>query len=322
MNAIVFDGKVRLRQESVPEASGEALLRVLRSGICNTDLEITRGYHRYQGVLGHEFVARVEEAPDPAWIGKRVVGEINCACHDCDLCLDGRERHCRQRTVLGIVGRPGAMAEFCVLPMENLHEVPDEISDDESVFVEPLAAACEILEQIKIRPIDRIAVLGDGKLAQLIAQVLVGETDTLTLIGKHRNKLDFAAHMGAEVKFAEEVEQDLRRWAGSFDVVVEATGVPSGFQTALTLVRPRGILVMKSTYHENLRFDAAPLVVNEIQVVGSRCGPFDKALARLQRHEVHVLPLVSERYPLSRGEEAFRRAQEGGVLKVLLDHSG
>lgn len=322
MNAIVFDGEIRFREEPSPKASsGEALLRVSHSGICNTDLEITRGYYRFRGVLGHEFVARVEDAPDAAWIGKRVVGEINCVCHRCDRCRRGLERHCRNRTVMGIVGRSGAMAEFCTLPMENLHEVPPEVSDEEAVFVEPLAAACEILEQVKVQPTDQIAVVGDGKLAQLIAQVLVGETPSLMVIGKHRNKLDFAAHMGAEVKFVQEVEKDPQRWAGAFDVVVEATGAPSGFQMALTLVRPRGTLVMKSTYHGSLCFDAAPLVVNEIQVVGSRCGPFDKALARLGRHEIHVLPLVSERYPLRRGVDAFLRAQESGVLKVILDHS-
>jgi threonine dehydrogenase-like Zn-dependent dehydrogenase len=321
VKAIVFDTEIHCGDIPRPEPNAhEAVLRVLRTGICNTDLEITRGYHQFQGVLGHEFVAVVEEAPDAAWIGKRVVGEINCVCHQCDRCHRGLERHCPHRTVLGILGRPGAMAEFCSLPLENLHEVPSVVSDDEAVFVEPLAAACEILKQVKIQPDHYVCILGDGKLAQLILQILARETRFLCVVGKHQNKLDLAARRGAEVRCVSEVEADLTRWAGDFDVVVEATGAPAGFQLALSLVRPRGMLVMKSTYHEKLCFDAAPLVVNEIQVIGSRCGPFDRAIALLERREIDVLPLVSDRLPLHRGVEAFHRAQEGEVLKVILEH--
>lgn len=323
MKAIVFDGAIRLQELPRPQPpANEALLRVVFAGICNTDLEITRGYHAFQGILGHEFVALVEEAVDKNWIGRRVVGEINCVCHQCDLCRRRLERHCRNRTVLGIVNRPGAMAEFCCLPVENLHEVPAEISDEEAVFAEPLAAACEILEQVKIRPDDSVCVLGDGKLAQLIARVLIRETRSVVMIGKHKDKLDLAAQAGAEVHFVREVEADLKRRAGAFDVVVEATGSPGGFQVALSLVRPRGVLVMKSTYHGELRFDAAPLVVNEIEVVGSRCGPFPVALEKLRQKAVDVRPLLSVRFPLQDGLKAFHRAQESGVLKVLLDPAG
>lgn len=296
----------------------EAVVRVVQAGICNTDIEITRGYHAFHGVLGHEFVGVVERSPDQRWVGRRVVGEINCVCHQCDLCRRGLEKHCKNRTVLGIVNRPGAFAEFCTLPMENLHEVPEGVSDDEAVFVEPLAAACEILEQVTIRPQDRLCLIGDGKLALLISQVLVRESRSLTVIGKHGSKLKLAAGWGAQGVKSAEVERDLRQFTGMFDVVVEATGSPSGFRLALELVRPRGTLVMKSTYQGELNFDAAPLVVNEIHVVGSRCGPFGVALEKLKRHEVEVKPLISDRYPLAEGIRAFGRAQENGVLKVLV----
>ena len=300
-------------------SSTEALIRVLQAGICNTDIEITRGYHRFHGILGHEFVGIVEQAPEAHWRGRRVVGEINCACHHCDLCRRGLEKHCRHRTVLGIVNRPGALAEFCTLPLENLHEVPDEIPNDEAVFVEPLAAACEILEQVTILPDDRLCVVGDGKLAQLIVRVLARQGGTLTAIGKHEKNLDRMAGCGARVLGLEAVERDQQQLAGMFDIVVEATGAPSGFQTALMLVRPRGTLVLKSTYHAALSLDAAPLVVNEIHVVGSRCGPFRTALEKLQRREVEVSSLISARYPLVHGLDAFDQSRKSGTLKVLVD---
>lgn len=302
-----------------PRASGtEAVIRVLQAGICNTDIEITRGYHQFHGILGHEFVGIVEQSPDPHWRGRRVVGEINCACHHCDLCARGLEKHCRNRSVLGIVNRPGALAEFCVLPLENLHEVPGEMSDDEAVFVEPLAAACEILEQVTVLPDDRLCVVGDGKLAQLIVRVLARQGGALTAIGKHEGNLDRMAGCGVRTLLLEAVEQERKQLAGTFDIVVEATGSPSGFQTALMLVRPRGTLVLKSTYHDALCLDAAPLVVNEVRVVGSRCGPFPAALEKLRSREVEVTALISARYPLARGLDAFEQARKSGTLKVLV----
>lgn len=322
MKAIVFDGTLALRE--VPEPLGsreEARVRVLQAGICNTDLEITRGYHQFKGVLGHEWVGVVEEAADPRWVGRRVVGEINCACHRCEMCRRGWPKHCLNRTVLGILNHPGAMAEFCTLPLENLHEVPTEITDDEAVFVEPLAAACEILEPGVIQPEDRVCLLGDGKLAQLIAQVLVREVKALTVIGKHRRKLDFMTRWGAKTLSSDVVEHD-QSLPGAFDVVVEATGSPHGFSQAVSLVRPRGTIVLKSTYHDELRLDAAPIVVNEIRVLGSRCGPFRTALEKLRRREVEVAGLISESFPLAQGVQAFERAEQEGVLKVLVKMQG
>jgi threonine dehydrogenase-like Zn-dependent dehydrogenase len=319
MKAIVFDGTLRVCEVPPPQVSSdEALIRVLQSGICNTDIEITRGYHQFHGILGHEFVGIVEQTTDPRWQGRRVVGEINCACHHCDLCLRGLEKHCRNRSVLGIVTRPGALAEFCALPLENLHEVPDGISNDEAVFVEPLAAACEILEQITVLPDDRLCVVGDGKLAQLIVRILARQGGVLMAIGKHEKNLDRMAGCGARVLLLDAMERERKQLAGTFDIVVEATGSPSGFQTALALVRPRGTLVMKSTYHGALSFDAAPLVVNEVRVVGSRCGPFRTAVEKLERQEVEVSSLISARYPLTRGLEAFEQARKSGTLKVLV----
>jgi threonine dehydrogenase-like Zn-dependent dehydrogenase len=319
MKAIVFDGSLQVREVPPPRASStEALIRVLQAGICNTDIEITRGYHQFHGILGHEFVGIVEQTPDPHWRGRRVVGEINCACHQCDLCRRSLEKHCRNRSVLGIVNRPGALAEFCALPLENLHEVPDEIPNDEAVFVEPLAAACEILEQVTVLPDDRLCVVGDGKLAQLIVRVLARQGEALLAIGKHERNLDRMAGCGARVMLLAAVERKREQLAGRFDIVVEATGSPSGFQTALMLVRPRGTVVLKSTYHGALSLDAAPLVVNEIRVVGSRCGPFRTALEKLQRQEVEVSSLISARYPLARGLDAFEKAQKSGTLKVLV----
>ncbi len=318
MKAIVFDGALAVQDVAMPMPGAEALVRVLQTGICNTDLEITRGYHAFHGILGHEFVGRVERSPDPQWVGKRVVGEINCVCHRCDLCRRGLEHHCRNRTVLGIVGRSGALAEYLTLPVENLRAVPDEISDDEAVFVEPLAAACEILDQIRLDSGDRLCVMGDGKLAQLIVQTLLRESPQVTVIGRHESKLEWMRRWGAQTQNLSKGGGEVRTMAGSFDVVVEATGNADGFRQALMLVRPRGILVMKSTYHGELSFDAAPLVVNEIQVFGSRCGPFPKAIEKLRRREIQVTPLISDRFAMSEGVAAFKRAQEPGILKVLV----
>ncbi|MDE3076988.1 MAG: alcohol dehydrogenase catalytic domain-containing protein [Chloroflexota bacterium] len=278
---------------------GEALVRVRMAGICNTDLEIVRGYMSYLGVPGHEFVGEIE--------GRRVVGEINAACGRCAFCQEGLGRHCEHRTVLGIQGRGGAFAECLALPRANLHEVPDDLPDEVAVFVEPTAAAFEILEQVSLRPTDRVALLGDGKLALLIAQVLRGRCQ-LQVFGKHAEKLELLSGVDGTTAAPE----------GQFDVVVEATGSEAGFQQALGLVRPRGTLVLKSTVAATSRLNLAPLVVNEVTVIGSRCGLFQPAIAALAEGSVDPRPLISARYPLEEGVEAFQAAERPGVVKVLV----
>lgn len=297
MKALVFESR-RARVREIPRPhrrGGFALVRVLLSGICNTDLELRRGYHGFSGVPGHEFVGRVEGPAESSWLGKRVVGEINIGCGRCARCLEGLSRHCPSRAVLGIVRHPGSHAEMLSLPESNLHEVPTGLSDQEAVFTEPLAAACEILDQVDVTPEIRAAVLGAGKLGRLVAQVLENAGGRVRLLGRN---------------------SQARR--ASFDLVVEATGSPAGISRALELVRPRGTIVWKSTHHMPARFDAAPLVVNEVTVVGSRCGRFAPALERLAARRVRVENLVSAEFPLSRAERALREAARSGVLKVLL----
>jgi len=291
---------------------GEALVRVRLAGICNTDLEIVRGYMGFRGVLGHEFVGTVEEAEDRSLIGQRVVGEINAYCGECPTCQAGRPTHCPHRTTLGIWGRDGAFAEYLTLPVRNLHTVPDAISDEEAVFTEPLAAALEILEQVHLRPTDRVVVLGDGKLGLLVAQVLALMGCDLLAVGRHREKLAILARRGIPTVLESEAE------GLAADVVVECTGRPEGFAAARRILRPRGTLVLKSTYHGRVEADLTGLVVDEITLVGSRCGPFPPALRMLERGLVDVRSLISAVYPLAQGVEAFARAAEPGVLKVLL----
>jgi len=300
-----------------PEASSEALVRVVKSGICNTDLEIVRGYAGFEGTIGHEFVGVVEEAEDAAdLIGKRVVGEINAGCGSCDLCQQGDPRHCPNRTVLGIHGRDGAHAEFLKLPAGNLVAVPDEVSDEEAVFVEPLAAAYGITEQVEIDHETRVAVIGDGKLGLLCAFSLASEAKSLVLIGKHANKL---AHAGMNGRDIETIElKDGGKLPTGFDVVVEASGSESGFGTALDIVRPRGKLVLKSTFHGTPSWQASRVVVDEITIVGSRCGRFQPAIDLLSSKKVKVDDLISEELPLSDGVKAMEVAANKGVLKVLL----
>ncbi len=315
MQALVYDGEVLQLREDYPRPvppPGEALVRVRLAGICNTDLEIVRGYMGFRGVLGHEFVGTVEEAEDRSLIGQRVVGEINAYCGECPTCRAGRPTHCPHRTTLGIWGRDGAFAEYLTLPVRNLHTVPDAISDEEAVFTEPLAAALEILEQVHLRPTDRVVVLGDGKLGLLVAQVLALMGCDLLAVGRHREKLAILARRGIPTLLEAEAE------GLAADVVVECTGRPEGFAAARRILRPRGMLVLKSTYHGGVEADLTGLVVDEITLVGSRCGPFPPALRLLQRGLVDVQPLISAVYPLDRGMEAFARAAEPGVLKVLL----
>ena len=333
MLALRFQNK-QLSVSDVPRpvANGEALVRVTLSGICNTDLEIARGYAGFEGTLGHEFVGVIEElsevpalasvpnVTDPSSTvglltpGERVVGEINAGCGVCELCRAGDPRHCAKRTVLGIVGRDGAHAQFLKLPLVNLLPVPDEIADERAVFTEPLAAACGILERVSIAENTRVAVIGDGKLGLLCAQVLATTGAEVTLVGKHQNKLAIAGRRGIETNTIEKAQQ--RR--GEFGVVVEASGSPTGFALGVDLLHPRGVLVLKSTFHGATEIEAAPLVVNEISVVGSRCGRFAPALDLLKRNAVDVDSLISVEFPLSEGISAMRRAADRDVMKVLL----
>jgi len=300
-----------------PAAGGEALVRVVLSGVCNTDLEIARGYAGFEGTLGHEFVGVVERAPAaPELEGRRVVGEINAGCGRCGLCLAGDPRHCAERTVLGIVGRDGAHAEFLRLPVVNLLAVPDSVPDARAVFCEPLAAACGITERVAFEEGARVAVVGDGKLGLLCAQALaVLSGARVTLVGRHEAKMEVARRRGVETLKADEVPRTAAR---SFDVAVEASGSPGGFRTALSLLKPRGTLVLKSTFHGRTELDSAPVVVDEISIVGSRCGRFRPALELLERGAVDVDSLVHEVFPLSEGVRALERAAAPGVLKVLL----
>lgn len=297
-----------------PTAAGqEALIRVRLAGICNTDLELVRGYMQYAGVLGHEFVGEVLQASDPAWLGKRVVGDINAACGVCQTCRAGRRTHCPDRTTLGIFRRDGALADLLLLPQANLYEVPAAVPDEMAVFVEPLAAACEILEQVHISPSDSVVVLGDGKLGLLVAAVLRLSGARLTLVGRHLQKLAIAAKWGVHVQLGDAEYREERA-----DVVVECSGSPSGFEAARRIVRPRGTLVLKSTYADPLTLDMSALVVDEVTIVGSRCGPFAPALRLLEGGWVDPRPLISAEYSLDQGEEALRFAASPGVLKVLV----
>jgi threonine dehydrogenase-like Zn-dependent dehydrogenase len=299
----------------VPDPSGEALVRVIKSGICNTDLEIVRGYAGFRGTIGHEFVGVVESAEGvPHLVGRRVVGEINAGCGVCALCAAGDPRHCSSRTVLGIVGRQGAHAEFLTLPSRNLLEVPDCVSDDEAVFTEPLAAALGIMEQVEIKPSTRAAVIGDGKLGLLCALALRLRSSDVTIVGKHTDKMSVAADGGVSPV----LRSDAGDLARSFDVVVEASGSETGFADALDLVRPRGKIVLKSTFHGKPTWEAWRIVVDEISVVGSRCGRFSDALEVLAGKRIDVTRLISDRFGLEDGVAAVGRAGERGVLKVLI----
>jgi alcohol dehydrogenase len=315
MRALYFDGQLTLREVPTPRPGpGEALIKVLLAGICGTDREILKGYSRFHGIPGHEFVGRVVECGDPRWVGQRVVGEINLACGHCAWCAKGLGRHCPHRTVLGIVNRPGVFAEYVALPIRNLHTVPPEISDEAATFTEPLAAACEILEQMTVPPGIAVGIIGDGRLGLLVAQVLQHAGARVLLIGRHPWKLELARSWGVRVV----PEGDENLLAASFPVVVEATGSPRGLAEALRLVRPRGTVVMKSTFHGAANFDATKLVVDEVTLLGSRCGVFPPALELLRRGDVKVQPLITRTFPLAQGLEAFAYLDQASALKVLL----
>jgi threonine dehydrogenase-like Zn-dependent dehydrogenase len=293
---------------------GEALVRVLSAGICNTDLELIRGYYPYTGILGHEFVGVVEQGPEHL-VNQRVVGEINAVCGQCRFCLSGQPTHCENRTVLGIVNRNGAFADYLCLPVKNLHPVPDNVPTEVATFTEPLAAALEIQQQIPLSSDNRVLVVGDGKLGQLVAQTLALTGCDLLVVGRHFDKLANLEARGIKVGLSDAVTDR------AFDISVECTGNSEGFAIARRALRPRGTLVLKSTYAGNLSFDASSLVVDEITLIGSRCGPFPAALELLAQEKVDVKPLIHGSYPLSDGLAAFERAQTKGVLKVLLEMS-
>ncbi|MFY9554755.1 MAG: alcohol dehydrogenase catalytic domain-containing protein [Blastocatellia bacterium] len=318
MEALRFEDKLKLVDDApVPRREGEALVQVICAGICNTDLEIAKGYAAFHGTLGHEFVGRVVESPIGSLVGRRVVGEINVGCGACELCLGGDQRHCAARTVLGIKGRDGAFARFLSLPPRNLLVVPDSISDEAAVFIEPLAAALNILEQVDIGRFHDVAVVGDGKLAQLIVMVMARAGCKLTVIGRHEEKLGLAQRFGADqVKICTPglSNEPARR----FDMVIEASGSHSGLAEAIGIVRPRGTVVLKSTHHGTTPVDTAQVVVNEVTIKGSRCGRFQPAMDLLISGELDLGALVSLRLPLKRGLLAFEEAAAQHVMKVIL----
>ena len=331
MRALRFDGTLRFVGDApMVRREGEALVQVLRAGICNTDLEIVKGYAGFRGTLGHEFVGRVVESVDQRLAGRRVAGEINAGCGVCALCRTGDARHCSQRTVLGIKGRDGAFADYLSLPASNLIEVPDSITDEEAVFIEPLAAAASIFEQVSVDASTRVAVIGDGKLAQLVCRVLAPSGCALTVIGKHAEKLALLDDAGARCLRLTVAGNDVTGAQGwlaeltlpqTFDVVVEASGSATGLPMAITLARPRGTIVMKSTYHGQTAAELAQVVVNELRIVGSRCGRFAPAIDLLARRAVDVRALVSNEYPIEEGVTAFTQAAAPATMKVLLRFS-
>lgn len=313
MKALYFDGsKLELCNQPKPNL-GEALIKVTYAGICGTDLEMIRGYASFTGILGHEFVGVVVEAENKDLVGKRVVGEINAGCQKCQMCTTGLERHCPNRTVLGIYKRNGAFAEYLSLPEKNLHVIPDSISDKQAVFVEPLAAAFEIHEQLKIKADAKIAILGDGRLAQLIARVLKTTNQDIVCFGRHQRKLKLLEKIGIKTK-TEITQEDYN----SFDIVIEATGSESGFQDTMKLAKPRGTVVLKSTIASKNKLDLSTAIVNEITFVGSRCGPFRPAINALASSAVTIDDLVDAVYSLDDYKEAFEQAANSDKLKILL----
>jgi threonine dehydrogenase-like Zn-dependent dehydrogenase len=322
LQAVIFNKHLEYR-DNHPEpepADGECIIKIHLAGVCATDLQIIKGYMGFSGILGHEFVGTVTEGSE-TWIGKRVAGEINCVCTKCKMCQAGLANHCRNRTVLGIAGRNGCFAEFTSLPERNLHEIPDTLSDDQAVFVEPLAAAYQVLAQCRIEPRMNVAVVGPGRLGLLVAQVLASTGCRLTVIGRNREKL-----LRCEKKGIQGIHVDELAHFHDRDVVVDCTGTPSGFELAMNLARPRGTIILKSTYaddsngqaqHPGGSINPAPLVINEITVIGSRCGPFPEAINALAREAVEVQSMISKTFPLKRAAEALAAAASPDVLKIL-----
>lgn len=321
MQAVVLKASrnvvVEHRDKTPERPTGCALIKVHMAGVCQTDLELVRGYMDFTGVLGHEFVGTVVEADDEKLVGRRVVGEINIACGDCDMCRRDLGRHCRHVRVLGINNWDGAFAEWVVLPEQNLHVVPARVSDRQAVFVEPLAAAVEIIEQVHIEPQQRVAVVGDGRLGLMCAQVLRLAGCELTVIGRHPEKMEIVAEDGVRMALADD-ESVMGEMAGKMDVVVEATGRPGGFELAARLVRPRGTIVLKTTIADDIPLNMADIVVREVQLVGSRCGPFPPALRLLEQGLIRTEPFIHAEYALADGVQALEHAARPGVLKVLI----
>jgi alcohol dehydrogenase len=308
------NGRVEMKRRPKPSRTeGMALIRVFHAGICNTDLELQRGYYGFRGTPGHEFAGEVEDSDNPLLAGRRVAGEINLACGKCEWCHRGLGRHCPRRTVLGIVKHPGAMAEYLTLPERNLHTVPRSISSEQAVFIEPLAAACEIFEQVRIPRGGHVAVLGDGKLGLLIAQALCAHGAQVIHFGRHKEKLQISAAAGAHTEIARR-----KLPTAEFEFVVDVTGSAAGLSQAISMTRPRGTVIMKSTVHGTVSIDTAPAIVNEITLVGSRCGRFEPAIKLLASGKIDVESMISERLPLSEAPRAFAAAAQRGVLKVLL----
>jgi threonine dehydrogenase-like Zn-dependent dehydrogenase len=301
-----------MRDVPRPAKVGEALIKVRLSGVCGTDLELVRGYYPFTGIPGHEFVGDVVASADKAWIGKRVVGEINVTCGTCEQCQNARPTHCDNRTVLGITNRDGVHAEYTSLPLKNLHPVPDSVTDEAAVFTEPLAAALEIQEQVHFQPSDRVLLIGAGRLGQLIAQTLSLTGVKLAVVVKHPYQKKLLENL--KIKLIQEDDIKARGW----DVVIEATGSSSGFDLAKQALRPRGTLVLKSTYHGESTVKWSPFVVDEITIIGSRCGPFEPALDLLGRGAVDPTILISKDYPLAKAIEAMEAANQPGIVKVLI----
>jgi threonine dehydrogenase-like Zn-dependent dehydrogenase len=314
MKAVILkERKINVEEVPLPSVEeGEALIRVIKAGICNTDLEMIKGYMDFEGILGHEFVGCVVEAPVKDWIGKRVVGEINISCRRCEMCQAGYPKHCSSRRVLGIQGKDGVFAEFMTLPLSNLHSVPSKISDVGAVFAEPLAAALEISDQIQIRKEHEVLVLGDGKLGLLIAQVVLNQTPEVFCVGHHPRKLAILQRKGIRTCL-KNCDRDQK-----FDIIVEATGNPKGISEALNRIRPRGKIVMKSTFYGESEIDISRMVIDEIQLIGSRCGPFKRALNFLKSKLIDVRDMVDGDFPLEEAQEAFELAKRPETIKVLL----
>jgi alcohol dehydrogenase len=317
MQAIYFDGQPQLKTDQpVPKPGpSEALVQVRLAGICRTDLEVTRGYMKFKGVMGHEFVGVVTESRNKQWVGQRVTSEINVSCGECVFCRNNMPGHCTARTVLGIDRRDGCFAEYVSVPAGNLHLVPDEVADEEAVFIEPLAACFQILEQEHLHPTGNVIVLGAGKLGLLAAQVVRLLCTEVTVAAKHPHQMELVQQLGLKAVAADKIRERSK-------VVIDCTGTPEGFQLAQKLVIPRGTIILKSTFHQAVPVDIAPFVVNEISVKGSRCGPFRPAINALKNKLVQVRPLIARTFPLAQGLEALQAADKPSTLKVLLDMRG
>ena len=326
MKAVVFENQnISITEVPIPVLfENEALVKINLAGICATDIELLKGYHNFAGIPGHEFTGIVHSAPDqPDLEGCRVVADINCGCGNCDICLTGDQRHCRNRTVIGIRGRKGVFAEFCVFPIANLHAVPDGITDDEAVFAEPLAAALEIVQQVEILKMSRVAVLGDGKIGLLCALVLQQFSSNTVLIGRHPKKLTIAAQQGVHTvcRSGNSPNEAMADQAKDFDLVIEATGSSDGINAAIHLVRPKGTVVIKTTSFEKSVIDFSPVVVNELNLIGSRCGDIAQALNFMESKLIDLRPMIETVYPLDDFEKAFAHASKKGSLKVLIGNN-